>query len=69
MAQEVLDGDERDVRLEEMHRLGVAERVRTDAGPGETRERSLGALHVLVQEVSRAVTREALPVPVLDQRR
>ena len=38
-------------------------------GPGETRERSLGALHVLVQEVSRAVTREALPVPVLDQRR
>ena len=38
-------------------------------GPGETRERSLGALHVLVQEVSRAVTGEALPVPVLDQRR
>ena len=67
MTQEVLDGEERDVRLEEMHRLGVAERVRSDAGPSETRERSLGALHVLLQEVACAVTREALPVPVLDQ--
>ena len=69
VTQEVLDGDERDVRLEEMHRLGVAERVRSDAGPSETRERALGALHVLLQEVACAVTREALPVPVLDQRR
>ena len=68
MAQEVRDGDERDVRLEEMHRLGVAEGVRTDADPGETRERNLGALHVLVQEVACAVARKALPVPVLDHR-
>ena len=29
VTKEVLDGNERDVRLEEMHRLGVAERVRT----------------------------------------
>ena len=69
VTQEVLDGDERDVRLEEMHCFGVAERVRSDAGPSETRERSLGALHVLLQEVACAVTGEALPVPVLDQRR
>ena len=50
MAQEILDGDGRHARLDEVHRLGVSEGMRADPRPAERRDILSGELTVPVKE-------------------
>ena len=67
MAEKILDGDQRNAGLEQVHGLGVSEGVWADAGSTETRHRRACAVEVLHQQVAGAMARQRLPVAIAKQ--
>jgi hypothetical protein len=68
MAEEVLDGDQRHIGLEQMHGFRVAERVRAD-GSVERRHGRASAPEILGQQIPRAMSGEAVAVATGKERR